>query len=544
MRNEFNKTEWMQPYKRKIVFGILAVISASVVLTMFFIAQTLRSRLMEDSKNNTWELSEVIGSSLRHLMQVRNTEKIQETLEVIGKSESTILKAFILDKAGRVVYSSRKQEIGLLIDRYRESSCSVCHTSRASIPRQTTMILKTGEGEILRNVNVIHNETACHSCHSPDDKINGKLIIDRRIEPTFSLIANVELIIALSGGFCLIILVPLLSGFLSRGVNTYIKEVDARSTELGMLYMIVERLSKTIDIEELKRIVIGMINELFDVDEVHILLAKEGTEHGGIFWSKKDGRVERRPAPAHDPHHDQVNRWLAGGMSGVEVSENNTLVSIPIAKAENSLALILLKKESGISDAVGLGLIKAMGSHIAVAFENAALYRIAITDELTGLYTKRYFHQMIEKKFELFEQYGEKLTLLMIDIDNFKMVNDTYGHPAGDRVLKDLAQCILESTRDQDFDFRYGGEEFSVILPATDGGAGSMVAERIREAVEKNSFSAENTSLKLTVSIGVASCPMNARSIRDLVLEADRSLYEAKRSGKNRVVLSTAGQHK
>ena len=106
-------------------------------------------------------------------------------------------------------------------------------------------------------------------------------------------------------------------------------------------------------------------------------------------------------------------------------------------------------------------------------------------------------------------------------------------------MLKDVAQCILHSTRDQDFDFRYGGEEFAVILPATDAAAGQVVAERIREIIAGHAFIAGDSTLKMTVSIGVASCPGHARSIRDLVLEADKALYEAKRTGKNRVVVSS-----
>ncbi len=536
---ELIQSEWMHRYKKRIIFGILAVMTASIVLTMLFIAQTLRSRLVEDSKNETRELSQVIESSLRHLMLVRNTEKIQETLEVIGKSESSIIKAFILDKRGRVVYSSKKKsQTGQMINRFEDRSCRPCHTAPGEKPQQTTLLLDSGPVRILRNVTVIHNEQQCHACHAPSDRVNGKLIIDRSMEPTSSLIAGVEIIIAASGALCLIILVPLLSKLLSRAVNTYIKEVDARSTELSMLYMIVERLSKTIEIEELKQIVIETIAELFDPDEVHIVLPREGSDYSGVIWKKSDGKTERRVGPGADPFRETIIAWVHGDLIEVEHSENNRVVCIPVTKGNHRLALIIIRKEDAKFNAFSLKLMKAMGSHIAVAFENAALYRIAITDELTGLYTKRHFRHTIEKKFDLFEHYGDKLTLLMIDIDDFKKINDTYGHPAGDHVLRDVSQCIRHSTRDQDFDFRYGGEEFAVILPATDGPSGKVVAERIREIIELTWFTIGEGKLKLTVSIGIASCPANAGSIRDLVLEADKALYEAKRTGKNRIVES------
>ena len=104
-----------------------------------------------------------------------------------------------------------------------------------------------------------------------------------------------------------------------------------------------------------------------------------------------------------------------------------------------------------------------------------------------------------------------------------------------------MAHCIFQSTRDQDFDFRYGGEEFAVLLPATDTGAGGLVAERIREGIASHAFTSGEKRLTITVSIGVASCPTHARTIRDLVVEADKALYDAKRTGKNRVVISSKG---
>jgi len=538
--HEISKSDWLYRYKKKVIIGIISVISLSVVLTMFFIARTLRTRLLADSKTNTLEVSEVIESSLRSLMLVRNSQSIQETLEVIGKSDSSVVKAFILDKTGKVVYSSNKNEIGTIIDRFADGSCKGCHTGPVTVPRETTMIIKAQDQDVLRNVNIIYNDKSCHACHAASDRINGKLIIDRSIQPTYALITHIELMIMLSGGLCLIVLVPLLSKLLSRGVDTYIKEILVRSTELSMLYMMVERLSKTIEMEELKHIIVETISEIFNADEITIILHREGRDYNSVVWRKKENKMERGLAPGDDPDREVVLAWLRGEHTEIAMSHDRKTVSMPVTKGNNRLALIIIKKTDGIINDLGLDLVKAMSTHIATAFENAALYLIAITDELTGLYTKRHFHTMLEKKFDLYTQYGEKLTLLMVDADNFKNINDTYGHPAGDQVLRDLARCIVRSTREQDFDFRYGGEEFSVLLPATDAVAGNFVAERIRELVQKTLFTAGETKVNMTVSIGVASCPANAQTIRTLVVEADKALYEAKRAGKNQVVLSRA----
>jgi diguanylate cyclase (GGDEF)-like protein len=196
-----------------------------------------------------------------------------------------------------------------------------------------------------------------------------------------------------------------------------------------------------------------------------------------------------------------------------------------------------VRRTDRLFDAHDLELIRAMDSHIAVAFDNAALYHIAITDELTGLYSKRHFRNTIEKKFQLYEKYGETLSLLMIDIDDFKKVNDTYGHPAGDAVLRTVAGRVLSAIRERDLGFRYGGEEFAVLLQATESSGGVYVAERIREQVIAAATRVNGHELRVTVSIGVASIPEHARTIRDLVSEADKALYVAKKAGKNRVVL-------
>lgn len=538
MKENVRKAGWLYRYKRKIIVGILLALTLSIAATMVFIAITLRTRLIDDSKVKTHELSEVIRLSLSHLMLVRNPGSIQNTLEAITTGESSIVKAFILDKNGTVAYSSARSDIRTRIDRFSDRSCSGCHTGPVTVPHETTMLVSVDGREVLRNVSIIYNEKPCYTCHASSDRINGKLIIDRSVQPTYDLVAGVELMLAASGLICLVILVPFLSRILSRGLDKYIEEIIHKSTELSMLYTVVERLSKSIEIEELKHIVVDIIRELFVADEVRIVLPKDKKELGSITWKRVDNRTDHRMPPNEDPHQEGVQTWMQGELSREKISANGNTVYIPIAKGGARLALIIATRSDRSFDLRDLGLIRAMGSHIAVAFENAALYHLAITDELTTLYSKRHFRSIIEKKFLLYEQFGEKMTLLLLDIDDFKKVNDTHGHPAGDIVLRDVARRILSTTREGDIDFRYGGEEFSVILPATDRAGGIYVSERIRERIDGDLFKVGDQELRITVSIGVASMPQHAKTIRDLVSEADKALYEAKRMGKNRVVVS------
>jgi diguanylate cyclase (GGDEF)-like protein len=162
------------------------------------------------------------------------------------------------------------------------------------------------------------------------------------------------------------------------------------------------------------------------------------------------------------------------------------------------------------------------------------LERQAVTDPLTGLSNRRSFTKALERKVEHADRFAEPLSLLMIDIDRFKAVNDTYGHAAGDAVIKAVADTILASIRKVDVAARVGGEEFAVILPKSTMKSSLETAERIRKAVRKCVIPHGRTSLSVTVSIGVAT-RSGERQVPDvLVKEADRQLYAAKEGGRDR----------
>ncbi len=186
-------------------------------------------------------------------------------------------------------------------------------------------------------------------------------------------------------------------------------------------------------------------------------------------------------------------------------------------------------------------LIGLFADQASVALENTRLYlritQLAITDGLTGLNNYRHFREMLE--FELYraERYKRNLSLVMIDVDNFKIINDTYGHPVGDLVLKALAKIFISNTRKVDIVSRYGGEEFVIIYPELDMRGKEFVAERLRIKVDNFDFSraAGFPIGKVTVSIGYAVFPSDGTTVDDLCLNSDKALYRAKRMGKNKV---------
>jgi diguanylate cyclase (GGDEF)-like protein len=175
-----------------------------------------------------------------------------------------------------------------------------------------------------------------------------------------------------------------------------------------------------------------------------------------------------------------------------------------------------------------------------LAEANTRLAQLAVTDGLTGLYNHRHFHERIALEVERSQRSGLPLSLLMLDVDHFKQFNDTYGHPAGDEVLRQLARVLSDTRRANDVVARYGGEEFAVILVDTAKFTAAKVAERVRERTFAHDFSdAAPKAPKLSVSVGVATYPDDGSDAEALVRSADTALYAAKRAGRNRVVLAT-----
>jgi len=175
-----------------------------------------------------------------------------------------------------------------------------------------------------------------------------------------------------------------------------------------------------------------------------------------------------------------------------------------------------------------------VGSRV-VQYQQHLEYQTQI-DSLTGLFNRRAFDKKINEEFERTKRYHSPLSVMLLDIDNFKTINDTYGHHGGDAALVKIAESFREKTRQSDFPSRYGGEEFVLVLPETDQDSALQVAGKIHEAIRACSFGTTARPFALTVSIGVSSTSARLYSdCRELVNDADRALYLAKNSGKDRI---------
>jgi two-component system cell cycle response regulator len=184
-------------------------------------------------------------------------------------------------------------------------------------------------------------------------------------------------------------------------------------------------------------------------------------------------------------------------------------------------------------------LLEFVASLAAMAIKNARVFSEARdranTDGLTRLATHRHFQDTFDAELRRAERYGDFLSVVITDIDHFKKFNDTYGHQIGDLVLRETAAVFRAAVRDMDLVARYGGEEFACILPNTNKAGAVKLAERLRQAVEARQYQTERGVLRVAISLGVATFPVDAKEKVQLIKLADGALYQAKESGRNRV---------
>jgi diguanylate cyclase (GGDEF)-like protein len=241
--------------------------------------------------------------------------------------------------------------------------------------------------------------------------------------------------------------------------------------------------------------------------------------------------------------------------AGGEIRDKDALVftkKVRLDGMESLLVLPLLSREEAVgSFAVAAKRARAFGkdkremltviaSHVAVKLSNAQLYgrmeEMATTDGLTGLVNHRTFQERFAEMLARAERTGTRHAMLLTDIDHFKKVNDTYGHPTGDVVLRGVAGVVRDCVRKIDLAARYGGEEFAIVLEGTDLAGARMLAERIRAEVQKQQFQSSKGPFSCTLSLGIAVYPDDGKDGKSIIDHADQSLYSAKHGGRNRAV--------
>ncbi|MEA3350678.1 MAG: sensor domain-containing diguanylate cyclase, partial [Chloroflexota bacterium] len=236
------------------------------------------------------------------------------------------------------------------------------------------------------------------------------------------------------------------------------------------------------------------------------------------------------------PPHNHTKSWLG----------------VPLIIQDRVIGMIALDStQAGRFDQDHARLASAFTAQVAVVLENARLYeetrRLAITDSLTGICNRRHFINLAQREFQRSRRYQHPLSLIMMDLDHFKVVNDTYGHLIGDKVLQAITILCQKNLRASDMIGRYGGEEFLIMLPETSINStdtnhdnkytAKYAAERLRKVVESTPTQTAHGKIPITISLGLTELNEDVDNLDDLIDHADQALYQAKEAGRNRVVV-------
>ncbi len=345
----------------------------------------------------------------------------------------------------------------------------------------------------------------------------------------------------------------------------FYEEVERDNRDLETILEITTAIGGTLDASQILEVIVDKVADVIGATRCSIVLIADD-EEGYVLVSHEDPNVRdlkidlkkypeiREVIRTRTPLAltDMVNHPLMHEVKGlIKELESTSILVVPIVFKERVLGTLFLRarrRDGGFSKRE-VEFCQIVANASCQALKNAKLYEkvvrekehlreLSITDQLTTLYNHNFFYTRLEEEFERATRYRTDLSLILMDIDDFKRINDCYGHRKGDAVLKEISALIKRSVRKTDLAARYGGEEIAVILPQTPMSGAAEEAERIRRSVEAQGY-AGLAGEKITVSIGVASYPHEKmRKPEDLVNSADRALYEAKSTGKNRVVVS------
>lgn len=328
----------------------------------------------------------------------------------------------------------------------------------------------------------------------------------------------------------------------------------------NMLLTFAERMSNVLDIEEIAETMLTLINKALHISEGTLYLPDSTSGDFVSFYSipVQDNRSRDIRLVKDNP----IVNWLTkeGQPLGIEQidiiptlrslwqKERNQLrqsgikLFFPIKNRQSLVGILALgqKQNEAYYRSEDLDLVMTMASSAGAVIENAQLYADANArasiDELTGLYNHRCFHERLDGEIARCSRFGDIFSVLMLDLDFFKTYNDIHGHLAGDEILSQLGQNIKNLIRNVDTGFRYGGDEFAVILPRTPLESAQKVAERVRRGMEDQM---NTQSIELTCSIGIGSWPTDGVMREDLIRATDAALYYAKQTGRNRICLAT-----
>lgn len=319
---------------------------------------------------------------------------------------------------------------------------------------------------------------------------------------------------------------------LALAFTNKVAELMQRQNELEMATnRISSAISDTLDLESILQSAVEEVGRALNARRAALVLWQEGTnmpESMSIYERPESAR------PSGDDDH--TNQALPGHEAGWV--NNHGLLEVPISYRGATIGELVVEDDrvSRNWEDEEVLMVRTASDQLAVAISHARLFRQmetqAMTDSLTGLYNHRYFQERLDRETKLADRRSEPVSLILLDLDHLKHINDTHGHRSGDAALCHVSAIMRSVVREVDICVRYGGEEFVIILPHCDREDAMNVADRLRESIASTPVQRVG---QITASIGVATYPFGAKSKEELVEMADRAMYLAKAAGRNRV---------
>lgn len=359
-------------------------------------------------------------------------------------------------------------------------------------------------------------------------------------------------------GFVLLGSTYLLINFVFNRLSYTSDSLRQRVGELETLNRTAQELASTLQLHELIETIARETLTAIPEAELIALSRREGSDYVVDCFDRERDEFERHRAAADEG----IGAWVVKERKALCIPDLRkatqfdfgvkndpgirSWLGVPIVIYDEVVGVLSVQsRERGAFGADQQRLLEAIGAQAAVAIQNSRLYELATVDGLTGLYVRRYFDSRLKEELERSRRFGAPFSLVLLDIDDFKKLNDTYGHAMGDRMLREVASVMRRNMRGVDIAARFGGEEFAFILPRTAIVDAHAMAERIRADVAETRVPHDNKVLRVTASLGVACYPESGEGDAAEVLKrADVALYRAKATGKNRVELywaETAG---
>jgi len=343
-----------------------------------------------------------------------------------------------------------------------------------------------------------------------------------------------------------------------------LRELSPQAAGYAIVHDMAKALTSTLQIDQVLKTIMEKVQELMAPDTWSLLLVDEVTNE--LYFQIATGKAADKLKDVRLKMGEGIAGWVAqsakativpdvdkdprfmGQIDQMTKMRTRSIICVPIRGKERTLGVIEIinyvgRREFDQNDA---NLLQAMADYAAIAIENAIhvqrIHELTITDDCTTLYNVRHLNFVLDTEIYRSNRYDYEFSLIFMDLDHFKTVNDTYGHLRGSKLLREIAELLRANLRLVDFAFRYGGDEFVVLLPQTGREGSEVVARRIYQRLNEARFlTDESLNLHVTASIGLASYPTDAKSKAELIRLSDEAMYLVKNTSRNNVAVANQG---